>query len=732
MAEEVGMISPDEIETEILQDWDNVPSLIDLKEDITNADTDNQTHQIDVDRWLDNMAMEGQAKPKTKKGSSQVAPKLIRKQAEWRYSSLADPFTSTEDMFIVSPRSAGDRLRAQQNALVLNHQFCTTIDKVAFIDAYVRDAVDIGTVIVEVSWVSETEEITVEEPTYQFIPSADQELAQQYINLINLRQQSQDAYNQYMNPGLDKAITIFAQSGQLFQAIESGSEMVTKTVETKNHPELEVCESANILIDPSCNGDLSKAQFIGKRYKSSLSELRKDGKYKNLDNILIESATPLADPDYKESRDVGNFAFKDEPRKQFIVYTYWGNYDIHGTGITVPIVCSWVNNTMIRLEENPFPFRTPPFVKAVYMPRRKSIYGEPDGELLEDNQKIVGAVTRGAIDLLAKSANSQTGTKKDFLDIVNRRKFAAGENYEFQSQGRPEEAIYQHKFPEIPGSVFNMLQMQNVEAESLTGVKAFSSGINSQSIGESVGGGRDAMDAASKRETGILNRLAKGVVDIGRMFISMNSEWLSAEEVIRITDEQFVTVRRDDLAGKFDLKLDISTAEENNKRASEISFMLQTKGPDMDFGLYKMLLSDIARLRNMPTMAKRIEEYEPEPDPMAIKEAQLKITLLEAQIAKENMLAYKHQTEAEANGARGFKDGTQGQLNQAKAGTEGSKGRNLDSDSDNKDLTYLKEHDGIAHNEELDKINTKSKNDLDSDLIKSEVANQNGKQETKV
>jgi hypothetical protein len=33
-----------------------------------------------------------------------------------------------------------------------------------------------------------------------------------------------------------------------------------------------------------------------------------------------------------------------------------------------------------------------PFISVQYLPTRKSIYGEPDGALLEDNQKIIGAV----------------------------------------------------------------------------------------------------------------------------------------------------------------------------------------------------------------------------------------------------------------------------------------------------------------------------------------------------
>lgn len=717
----------DELELKPLTDWQNAPTIRDLKQDIEDADIDNVTHKANVERWLDSRNMTGASAPKKIKGRSSIAPRTIRKQAEWRYSSLSDPFLSTPDIFNVSPKSAGDRVRAQQNSMVLNHQFNSYINKVAFFDALVRDDVDVGTGIVEVSWVTEDEAITREEPVYEYTPVDNPAIAQQYIALVQLRQTSEDAYQNYMNPGLDKAIQLYMTTGQLVQANQVGTEEVTEIEETANYPALEVVESENILIDPTCDGDLNKAQFVGRRLKSSLSALRKDSKYKNLEHIRVESANPLTDPDYKSGPDAQSFGFKDEPRKQFVVHTYWGNWDIHDTGTTVAIVASWVGDTMIRMEENPFPFRKPPFAKVVYMPVRKSSFGEPDSELIEDNQKVIGAVTRGIIDLMGKSANGQTGTRVNFLDAANKRKFARGDDYEFQGgQGmRPEDSVHQHTYPETPSSAYNMLGLQNNEVESMSGFKAFTSGINSQALGDNVGGGRDAMDAASKREAGILLRLGECVKDIGRMIIAMNAEFLSDEEVVRITDEKFVTVRRDDLVGKFDLALSISTAEEDNRRAQELSFMLQTTGPNGDPVEVRMIRAEIARLRKMPDFAKRIEEYEPKPDPLAVLEQELKVKLLEAQIEKEIQLGNKHGAEAEAAGYRGYKDGTQGDLNASKVGTEGAKERNLHSDSDKKDQDYLEQHTGTAHAKELDIQDRKAVNDLESTIVKSELGKQN-------
>lgn len=81
--------------------------------------------------------------------------------------------------------------------------------------------------------------------------------------------------------------------------------------------------------------------------------------------------------------------------------------------------------------------------------------------------------------------------------------------------------------------------------------------------------------------------------------------------------------------------LSISTAETDNMKAQELSFMLQTIGNSMDFSMTQMILSDIARLRDMSDLAKRIEQYKPQPDPMAQQKAMLELELLKAQIGRD-------------------------------------------------------------------------------------------------
>ena len=267
------------------------------------------------------------------------------------------------------------------------------------------------------------------------------------------------------------------------------------------------------------------------------------------------------------------------------------------------------------------------------MPIKRSLFGETDAELLEDNQRILGAVTRGMIDLMARSANGQTGTAKGMLDATNKRRFEAGMDFEYNPlSNHPSQGFVEMKFPEIPRSAMEMVSLQNQEAEALTGVKAFSGGMSGNAYGDVAAGIRGLLDAASKREMAILRRLAKGVQEIGAKIVMMNQEFLSEEEVVRVTNEVFQKIRREDLAGQFDLEVDISTAEVDNAKAQDLGFMLQTIGPDMDIGQRNLILSQIAELKRMPTLAHMLRNYQPQPDPIEVEKRQLENEKLKLEI----------------------------------------------------------------------------------------------------
>lgn len=685
------------LEKKPLADWAKAPTVMDLKQDLADARPVHTAQITKVNGWLDNLNVEGKAKVQTAKGSSSIVPKLIRKQAEWRYAALSEPFLSTDDMFNVRPVTWEDKPAAEQNQLLLNHQFNTVIDKVKFIDEYVRAAVDEGTVVVKVGWKFEEEEYETEVPDVEF--RINPTLAPMHEHLAQLKKESPSQYDTDVPDELKEAHDLTEENGQPVEPVIIGKKRVTKTRTLVNAPTLEVCQLANVVFDPTCKGDYSKANFAIESFESSLAELRKDKRYKDLETINVTGNSILNTPDHVASTESQTFNFADEPRKKFVVYQYWGLRDVDGTGNVKSIVCAWVGDTMIRMEESPFPDKAIPFVVEQYLPVRKSNYGEPDGALLEDNQKVIGAVTRGMIDIMGKSANGQTGIRKDMLDTTNRRKFDKGQDYEFNPQVDPRQGVFMHTYPEIPASAQFMLQMQNMEAESLTGVKAYANGgISGASLGDVAAGVRGALDAASKRELGILRRLSNGIINIGRKMIAMNAVFLSDEEVVRVTNDEFVTIRRDDLAGNFDLRLSISTAEENDNKGQQLAFMLQTIGPDMDPDLRKIVLSEICKLRKMPDLAKRIMDYQPQPNPVNQKLQELEIAKIEAEIAE--IQAKTQKTLADAG------------LAQTKVGTEQAKQGHIKSDTDLKNLDFVEQESGVKQERQLQVVGEQARGNM--------------------
>ena len=698
--------SPKEYRQEKLTNWKQEPSLMELKADLEEARSAHDAQVSQIDTWMDARNVTGKAQVNTPKGNSRIVPKLIRKQNEWRYASLSEPFLANEDIFKVKPVTWEDRDAAFQNQLVLNNQFNTKIRKVDFIDEYVRTAVDEGTVIVRVGWNFQEEEETVEAPIVEFHPNP--ETMEYHQQLEQLKIESPSQYLTDVADPWKEAHDMTMEMGVPIEPHIVGYEKEKQMKTVSNHPTVQICDYRNTIIDPSCEGDLDKANFVIFRFESSLSELEKDGRYKNLDKINLATNTILGEPDHVSPHATTGFNFKDKPRQKFIVHEYWGYRDLKGSGKLQPFVAAWVGDTLIRMEENPFPDKKLPFVKVQYLPVRRSTYGEPDGALLEDNQKIIGAVTRGMIDLLGKSANGQTGMRKDMLDPTNKRKYEKGLDYEFNANVDPRQGIHMHQYPEIPSSAQFMVELQNREAESLTGVKAFSNtGITGQALGDVATGIRGALDATSKRELGILRRLAQGVIQIGRKFISMNSEFLSEEEVIRITNEEFVPVRRDDLAGKFDLVLTISTAEEDETKVNQLAFLLQTMGNNMDFQITKMILTDIARLKKMPDLAKKIEVYEPQPDPLQQKKAELEIALLEAQIEKERSMGQHYTAQASRN--------------LAQSNTEQAKTGKLISEAELNALNYVEQETGVKQERELEKMGEQSRAQGEHSVLKHEL-----------
>ena len=674
-----------------LTEWEKEPSLRDLKQDFEAAQPYQNAQLVKIKHWNALRNVEGKSKPKPVKGRSKVQPKLIRRQAEWRYPALTEPFLDSEKIFSVNPVTFEDHEAAKQNELVLNWQFRTKLNRIMFIDDYVRSAVDDGTVIVQLGWKRNTVTVTEMAPVWEHYPITNEEELQLFQQALEMKAENLRGFDEEAPDELKAAIEYYEETGEPTIAVIVGQEPVEVEKILENRPTVEVKDPENVYIDPSCNGDIDKALFVISSFESNKAELLKEGdRYKNIESINLEAAGPVTSHEHA-TKTPDDFQFKDPMRKKIVVFEYWGFYDIHDDGVLVPFVASWVGDVLIRMELNPFPDEKLPFVLVQYSPVKRELYGEPDAELLEDNQNILGAVTRGMIDLLGRSANAQQGFAKGMLDPLNRKRYDNGEDYEFNPGANPAQNLIEHRFPEIPSSALNMMQIQNSEAEALTGIKAFSGGLSSEAYGDVAAGIRGMLDAAGKREMAILRRLAQGITQIGNKIIAMNAVFLSEEEVVRVTNDEYIVVQREDLKGNFDLEVDIATAEVDNTKAQDLAFMLQTVGPNTDPQILMMILAEIADLKRMPKLAERLRKWAPQPTPEQQELARLEVEEKRLDIAKL-------QSEVELNNARARKEL---------------------SDADIKDLSYVEQETGTKHARDLEKQKAQSQGNQNLEITKA-------------
>ena len=581
------------------------------------------------------------------KGKSRFVSKEIKKYASWLQASVLDPFVSTPDIVKCYPTNPQSTRAAIGTELILNYQFCRKFNRFDFMSQALNLLFEDGTIVVKTGWEYKT-----------MVRPFKEQIKQDLIN------------PETGEPILDE---FGAKISQVIDEIEFEQE-----IPIANNPTAEICRNEDIFIDPTCLGNFDKARFVIHRFLSDLSTLKQDGRYMNLDKIKFTTR----DGEYYRDE---NFEFNDKARRQFIVYEYWGYYDINGDDIAESIVCAWVDDVCIRLEENPYPDKKPPFIITPFLPKAFDIYGESISDDLSFNQKIKTGITRGIIDNMAMSNNAQIIIRKGELDEVNKQRMLMGESFEVN--GYPNQAVMTGNYNQLPPSVFNILQTIDYESSALVGVNLFQHQTTNRLAEDNSS--RGVLDGANLRKLQIARNVGENLVKpLLRKWIEYNSVLLDDETIIRVNGNYFDKVKRDDLYGQMDIDLAISTNEDNAIRIQSIGMLLQTIGPNDDPEFRRMLMAELMRLHKMPELAIRMENYEPKPDPLLEAQRQLEIEKLKAEIQELQANAQKIQSDSI--------------LKQSKANAEDARAKNTMANTDYRNLEYIRKQQGI---EELAKLN---------------------------
>ncbi len=620
--------------------------LKDLKQDYEKSKAYNDAWHKKIDKWTDEYM--GRKYGNERKGKSQIVTRDIKKHSEWLQASILDPFTSTPDIIKCNPANRESMKLAKNAEMILNQQFCRQFNRYNFLSRALKVMDTEGTAVIKTGWdfLEEEREVVRKQLVPVFDPMSGQPI---------------------INPETQEPMTQ--------EVVYKNKEMVRLV----DKPTAEVVRNQDIFVDPSCMGNFENMQFIIHQFETDLSTLKTDGRYKNIDKINIKGNNDNTFDNYENYNNLPDpkyFEFDDKPRRKILVREYWGNYDLNGDGIAEPIVCAWVDNLVIRLCENPYPDKKPPFIIVPLLPIPFQLFGESNAEILGDIQKVNTAITRGIIDNMAQSNNAQIGFSKGVLDPVNEDRMLNGDNF-VMNTNVPKDAIWVGNFNQLPNTVFNMLQLNNESAQSLTGVNVYGTNQTTDMLGSNAASSRGVLDGGNLRKLMLVKNISENLIKpLMRKWLEYDAELLPPETVVRstINQEEFEIIHRDDLYGTIDIDISVSTNEDNAAKARELAFLMQTIGPSEDPYVRQMLMAEIANLHKMHDLAHKIENYKPQPDP-------LQQELLMAQI--ENLKAQTQELIASAG-----RQQVDGSLKEAKISVEQAKAQSIGKDVNMKGLDF--------------------------------------------
>lgn len=625
-----------------------------IEHDRKGADA-KRAKQIDrIRKWV--KAYNGYPYGNEEKNRSQTVWKLIMKQGESLISNLSKQFLGGHDIVELTPMTHKDGFKADLYSRLINHFWAKEFNSSKFIKSVARLAVKEGTCFVRVGWEQDVR------------------------------------YNERIVPELGEAsISQLQNQGIAIEPLPGGQfKLVQKEIIT-NRPTAKPVRIEDVYLDPTAD-TFEDLEFLIYKYTSNISIMSKQPHLYNKEAInKLKKIVMNADDLHSQSAELPNsqyneagFEFSDKARKKITLYEYWGNYDIDGNGIAEPCVAVMAEfgkeRVIVRLEKNTFPFKSIPFVCIPLIEDEFNIYGMALAAMIEDEQKFSTSIIRGVQDNMSMSNKGTKFVKKQALDAVNYKRLIDGAPVvEINTHEHINTAVMDGNFNQLPQSVYNMLGIIDQQAESLTGISKLMQGIPGTEMKSASSNFSAVMSQSQIRLLDMTMSLTTGLRYMFRMWAEMAVEYLDDNEILDITGlfipeakaretqklaaeynvhelppeaqqkamlviMEEVNDKYDLSTFKFDVKMKVGTDGLKDIKINQINMLMQQAAPLIQAQVVPpkvlgLLLADMAQAMDRPDIAKMIERYEPQPDPIAQKAQELELANMEAEAQKSAALA---------------------------------------------------------------------------------------------
>ena len=500
---------------------------------------------------------------------------------EWIMPSLMRIFTSTDEVVLIKPIETNDVTNSEVNQQLLNYQFTCKMEGFTKLYVWIKDSLIYGTGVVKINWENFFDKVSFK---YGDLTENEFNLLVEQPNI------SVEAYDEYVATSIEYNTETEKETTVSYPMFKNVKGFIKKL--TYSGPWIENIPISSFYIEAGARS-IREANFVGHRVKRSMDYLRRmqrDGIYHNVNNII-----PKAEGDDEENRkystienenesiDESSYIQETPGRERVWVWECWVKLDIDGDGLLENVLVTVTEDTLLRVEENPFDHGEAPFEALVPIIDTHKFYGISLTSLIVEFQRLKTALFRNIFDNIAFAVNSWYLVSRHTNVDVNA----------LQNVG-PGDVVLTDDIANVrrmePGGVPNYMvglaQMLEEMKQQRTGLPRIAQGLSPDAISASATAVTAQMNSGQQRIELIARVMAEtGCKRLFRKMVSLNQQFIDKSFVIRVLDKE-LEITPDNLDGTFDLIVNVGVGGGTRELQQQQMIQLLNITPQLaQFGL---------------------------------------------------------------------------------------------------------------------------------------------------
>ena len=562
-----------------------------VKSDISTAKSASDAEQSKRTRFYSLYRARGDEGKSERSHRSTFTSSDVMNCIEWIMPDMMKAFAGSRKVIAVVPRGGEDVKKAEKIEKLLNWQFMHQCQGFLTLQAWIKAALVYGIGHLKTGWEEQYArkgfaQPEVIEPDFMQMVEDDSIESLSYLDSYEVPVPAQQAR------GMPNAASYGFSPAQVEMMRVYTDVQGEQKIKTYSGPKLEVIPPEDFLIDPEAK-DVDSARFVIHRVMRTISYLRekeRDGIYANIDRV-VQLSGEGNNGDYDSTEEVARLqdsasysamGYTDDNEAQQIgrrkvdVFEWWGELDVEGDGRTESYLVVVCKNTIIRMERNPYAHGKSPFVDLLPIPDIFSYEGIGYAELAGPHQEVKTAVIKQLLDNASFTNNQMWEVDEN-----------AGVDVDALANPFPGKVVFTNRLggfkaitpAQLDGSSYNLIEFSQGQLEQLTGVTRYNQGLDANSLNKTATGISAIMDASSKRKELIARTIAEtGLRKLYLKMLQLDQQFIDQNIVIRLFNAP-LEISPDDLAGNFDVSVDIGSAVTDDDTEVRQLFMMVQQYP---------------------------------------------------------------------------------------------------------------------------------------------------------